>query len=64
MAGMAWIKAHPTVGTPPWAASLGECCVVKDPRKEEEKRDERKGGCISLGKLERLDVFEWNLIYG
>jgi hypothetical protein len=49
MAGMAWIKAHPTVGTPPWSVSLGECCVVKI---QEGRRKERrkKGGCISLGR--------------
>jgi hypothetical protein len=64
MAGMAWIKAHPTVGTTPWAASLGECCVVKDPRRKKKREMKERGGCISLGKLERLDVFEWNLIHG
>jgi hypothetical protein len=51
-----------------WDDSLGSkfrwVLRCQGSKKEEEKRDERKGGCISLGKLERLDVFEWNLIHG
>jgi hypothetical protein len=45
--GIALSEFNPTAGTPSWAASLDECCVVKDPRRKK-KRDVNVRGAVSF----------------
>jgi hypothetical protein len=47
MARIALSEFDPTAGTPSWAASLDECCVVKDPRRKK-KREVNERGAVSL----------------
>jgi hypothetical protein len=47
MARISLGEFDPTTGTPSWAASLDECCVVKDPRRKK-KREVNERGAVSL----------------